>query len=187
MIPAQGGVSRLPMSDYSRANEFLQLLMKHQRQIYAFIQGMAPNRHDADDLFQETILLMWSRFDDFERGTSFTSWGVTVAKYTVFTARKRHARRHRQFSPEVLALLQEHSDRVFPHLDRRSSALRRCLDKLNERDSRLIRLRYEEEVPIKEIAEQSGRSLQSVYKRIARIHAVLLECIHRSLGGEEFA
>jgi RNA polymerase sigma-70 factor, ECF subfamily len=175
------------MSDYSRANEFLQLLMKHQRQIYAFIQGMVPNRPDADDLFQETILLMWSRFDDFERDTNFTSWGITVAKYTVFTARKRHARQHRQFSPEVQALLQRQSDHVFPHLDRRSSALRRCLDKLNEQDLELIRLRYEEERPIKEIAEQRGRSLQSVYKRLARIHTLLLNCIRRTLGREEFA
>jgi RNA polymerase sigma-70 factor (ECF subfamily) len=175
------------MSDYARANEFLQLLMAHQRQIYAFIQGMVPDRHDADDVFQETILLMWSRFDGFEQGTSFISWGVTVAKYTVFTTRKRYARHHRQFSPQVQALLQQQSDRVFPYLDRRSSALRQCLGKLNERDAELIRLRYEQETPIKEIAERSGRSLQSVYKRIARIHAVLVECIRRTLGGEEFA
>ena len=175
------------MSDYSRANEFLQLLMRHQRQIYAFIQGMVPNRPDADDLFQETILLMWSRFDGFEPGTSFTSWGITVAKYTVFTSRKRHARHSRQFSPDVQALLQQQSDRVFGHIDRRSSALRQCLDKLNERDSLLIRLRYEEEIPIKEIARQSGHSLQGVYKRIARIHAMLLECVRRTLGREEFA
>jgi RNA polymerase sigma-70 factor (ECF subfamily) len=175
------------MSNDSKANEFLQLMMKHQRQIYAFIQGMVPNRPDADDLFQETILLMWSRFDGFERGTNFTSWGVTMAKYTIFTARKRHARHHRQFSPEVQALLERQSDRVFPHFDRRSSALRRCLDKLSERDSELIRLRYEEERPIKEIAEQRGRSLQSVYKRMARIHTLLLDCIRRTLGREEFA
>jgi RNA polymerase sigma-70 factor (ECF subfamily) len=177
----------VPMSDYSRANEFLQLLIQHQRQIYAFIQGMVPNHSDADDLFQETILLMWSRFDGFEQGTSFTSWGITMAKYTVFTARKRYARRNRQFSPEVQALLQRQSDQVFPYLDQRSSALKQCLGRLSERDSELIRLRYEEEQPIKQIAEQRGRSLQSVYKRLARIHTLLLNCVRQKLGREEFA
>ncbi len=175
------------MSDDSRANEFLQLLMKHQRQIYAFIQGMVPNRPDADDLFQETILLMWSRFDTFERGSSFTSWGITVAKYMVFTARKRHARRHRQFSPQVQTLLLQQTERVFPDIDQRSSALKRCLDKLNERDAELIRQRYEQERPISQIAQQHGRSLQSVYKRLARIHTLLLNCVRHTLGREEFA
>jgi RNA polymerase sigma-70 factor, ECF subfamily len=175
------------MSDTSRANEFLQLLMRHQRQIYAFIQGMVPHPQDADDLFQETILLMWSRFDEFEPGTSFTSWGITIAKYMVFTARKRHARGQRQFSPEVQALLKQQSDAVFVQLDRRTSALKGCLGRLSADDSELIRLRYEHETPIKDIAQGKGQSLQSIYKRIARIHAALLECVRRTLRREEWA
>ncbi len=175
------------MTDSSKTNEFLQLLMAHQRQVYAFLRGMVPNRHDADDLFQETILLMWSRFDQFESGTNFAAWGIAMAKYTVLGARKKHARRNRQFSEGVQVLLQQQADLVFAQFDQRIQALQTCVHKLNERDAELIRLRYEEETAVKTIADQYGRSLQSVYKRIARIHAMLLRCVRQTLQQEEYA
>ena len=75
------------MTESSQTNEFLRLLMANQKRIYAFILATVPNRQDADDLFQETVLLMWSKFDDFQRGTSFVAWGITVAKYQILSVR----------------------------------------------------------------------------------------------------
>ena len=175
------------MDDSSKTNEFLRLLMSHQRQIYAFLLGMVPDRHDADDLFQETILLMWAKFDQFDRGTHFTAWGIAMAKYTVLAARKKHARRGRQFSETVQDLLQKQADQVFTRFDRRVDALKNCVGKLSDGDSELIRLRYEEEIAVRTIAAQRGHTLQSVYKRLARIHAMLLRCVQRALSREEFA
>lgn len=171
----------------SKTNEFLQLLMTHQRQIYAFLRGMVPDRHDADDLFQDTILMMWSRFDQFEQGTSFTAWGITVAKYTVLAARKHHARRGRQFSEAVEVLLQQQSDQMLEQFDHRVDAVKHCVKKLNARDYELVRLRYDEETSVSKIAAQRDCSQQSIYKRMARIHASLIECIRRTLSREEFA
>ena len=130
---------------------------------------------------------MWSKFDQFEPGTNFTSWGIAMAKYTALGARKKHARTNRQFSEGVQVLLQQQADLVFSQLDQRLLALQHCVDQLNERDSELIRLRYEEEVAVKTIASENGRSLQSVYKRIARIHAMLLRCVRQTLSREEYA
>ena len=61
--------------------------MANHKRIYAFILGMVANYQDAEDIFQQTILIMWSKFDRYERGTSFTSWGATVAKYEILNAR----------------------------------------------------------------------------------------------------
>jgi hypothetical protein len=43
------------MSDSSKTNEFLHLLMANQKRIYTFILALVPNHQDADDLFQETV------------------------------------------------------------------------------------------------------------------------------------
>jgi RNA polymerase sigma-70 factor (ECF subfamily) len=173
--------------DPSTANEFLELLLKNQRRIYAFILGMLPDHQEVDDLFQETVLLMWSRFDAYERGTSFASWAVTIAKYHIFSARKRRSKYMRQFSPAVQGLLQERADRYIQHLDDRVLALRNCLAKLDRSDHELIRMRYEQEIPVQSIADRMGRSMQGIYKRIARIHEMLLQCVRRTMRGEEFA
>ncbi len=175
------------MDEASKTNEFLRLLMANQKRIYAFILGMVPNHEDADDLFQETILVMWSKFDNFTRGTSFTAWGITVAKFQVLSARKRYSKRSLQFSQAAIELLQEEADPFVRQMDSRVQALRGCVRKLNQRDYELIQLRYENEIAIKTIAERMGRSVQSVYKRIAHIHDALLRCIRRAIGREGLA
>lgn len=148
---------------------------------------MIPNRDDADDIFQETVLVMWSKFDSFERGTSFTAWGIKIAKYKILQAHRRTARRSFQFSQAALQSLQNKSDHFVKHIERRMQALRKCIRKLNKRNYELIQMRYENELTIKSIAKRLGRSVQSIYKRMARINDSLIRCIRRTLTMEELA
>ena len=111
------------MTESSKTNEFLRLLMANQKRIYAFILATVPNRQDADDLFQETVLLMWSKFDDFQRGTSFVAWGITVAKYQILSVRKRHSVRSLRFRAMALELLHSESGPFLEQIDGRTQAL----------------------------------------------------------------
>ena len=167
------------MSEVSKTNEFLRLLIVNQKRIYAFILGLVPNHQDAEDLFQQTVLVMWSKFDSFNKGTSFTAWGISV--------RKQYSRTEKQFSQAALELLQDESDHFLEQIDSWMAALRRCVRQLNQRDYELIKMRYEDEITIKTIAARVGRSVQSVYKRIARIHDALLQCVRRILAMEGLA
>lgn len=175
------------MTELPDTNEFLRLLMANQKRIYAFILAMVPNHGDAEDLFQETVLQMWSKFGGFTRGTNFAAWGIAVAKYQILSARKRHSTRRLRFSRVAQELLQADSADFVDQIDIRMQALRGCIRKLRQADYELIRMRYEDEVAIKAIAERMGRSVQSVYKRMARVHDALLRCIRRAIGREEFA
>ncbi len=175
------------MSDSSKTNEFLRLLMANQKRIYAFILALVPNHQDADDLFQETVLLMWSRFDSFTSGTSFVAWGCTIARYQILSVRKRHSVRSTRFSEAAMELLYRESGQFVEQIDSRIQALRVCIGKLAQSDHELICMRYRDEASIKSIAEQMGRSIQSVYKRMTRIHDALLRCVRRAVSREEFA
>jgi RNA polymerase sigma-70 factor (ECF subfamily) len=175
------------MNEASKTNEFLRLIMANQKRIYAFILGMVPNHQDAEDLFQQTVLVMWSKFDSFNRGTSFTAWGITIAKYQILSVRKQYSRTEKQFSQAALELLQNESDYFLEQIDSWMAALRECVRKLNQRDYELIRMRYEDEIAMASIAARIGRTVQSVYKRIARIHDALLRCVRRTLAMEGLA
>ena len=39
--------------------EFVRLLLRHERRIYAFIRSLLPNRDDAEDVLQETSIVLW--------------------------------------------------------------------------------------------------------------------------------
>lgn len=175
------------MTESSNVNEFLRLIMAHQKPIYALILGMIPNRDDAEDIFQETVLVMWSKFDSFEKGTSFTAWGIKIAKYKIYQAHRRNARNNFRFSQAAFQSLQNKSDHFVKNIERRMQALRKCVRKLSKRDYELIQMRYENELSIKIIAERLGRSVQSIYKRMARINDSLIRCIRRMLAMEEIA
>ena len=66
-------------------------------------------------------------------------------------------------------------------LDERLNALRRCRRKLNEQSRFLVEMRYDQGVSFARIAERTGRSIQSIYKRMSRIQSTLLRCIEQTL------
>ena len=59
----------------NKDTQFLDLLMRNQKRIYNFILLLVPNYSDADDLMQETVSVMWSKFDSYEPGYSFYGLG----------------------------------------------------------------------------------------------------------------
>lgn len=71
---------------------YLRLWTQHQRQVFAYIYTLIPNRADAEDLLQDTGVTLWERFDDFEIGTDFVSWAFQVAYWKIRNARRKYAK-----------------------------------------------------------------------------------------------
>jgi RNA polymerase sigma-70 factor (ECF subfamily) len=170
---------------YSQDGGFLRLFMADERRIYNFILSLVGNYNDADDLMQETAVVMLNRFDEFEPGSNFAAWGMRVARYKIMNFRKRQGNKLRLFSSETFEKILAHSEAVIERDDDRMRALQNCLLKLNEGDRRLISMRYERETTTKEVAERIGRSVEGLYQTLARIHRLLLQCIHRTLAAWE--
>ena len=171
----------------SKVNDFLRLLMANQRPILAFILGLVPNREDARDIFQETVLVMWAKFDSFEEGSNFVGWGITIARYKVLQAHRHRSKYGLQLSPAALEAVEDKAERYIRHVDKRIEALQSCIRKLDPKDYDLIRMRHEDEMDVQTIAEGFNRSVQSVYKRFSRIYQALMECIRRTLDQEKLA
>jgi len=62
-------------------------------------------------------------------------------------------------------------------LDIRHNALSRCLHKLNERDRRMVLVRYESGHNVKAAAQACGRTIQGAYKALNRIRKTLHDCV----------
>ncbi len=173
------------VNSLSPTEQFLRLLLPNQKRIYAYILTLVPHWSDADDIMQETTTAMWRKFDEFERGTDFVAWGVSIARYEVLRFRRKQGANRLQFSDDLLNMIAQQVEAAANQADERLDALNECLEKLPERDRKLIRLRYESDVTIRTVAERVGRPVQGMYKAMARIHDALLQCIRRSLAAEE--
>src|SRR5437660_7627133 len=119
------------------------LITRHQRQIFSYIYVLVPNRSDAEDLLQETSLVICEKFHEFREGTDFVAWACQIAYWRVRYSRQKFARSKVVFDQEILDVVAKTATQLAPVLDARHEALAICLHKLNPRDRDLIITRYE--------------------------------------------
>ena len=168
---------RAPSSAEDRHGLFLRLYTKHQHRILAYIFTLVPHRADAEDLLQDTAVLLWEKFDQFEPGTDFVAWACRVAFLKVSNHRKRFARSKLVFSDDLLHVVAERTLELTTDLDQRRVALRECLKRLDDRDRRMLTARYEPQGSVKLAAGVSGRTLPTTYKALYRIRKALFDCV----------
>ncbi len=174
----------MAVNQAQQTEEFLSLYNRRQRQIYAYIRVLLPNRDDAEEVFQETCIAFWRAFEDFEPGTDFTAWARQVARNRVLAFCKQRRRDRHVFHDEVVQTIADDVPVQPELLDARRTALAQCLKKLRPRDRQLIEQRYQQKTTTVELAERVGRPLNTVYKALGRIRRTLLVCIERTIATE---
>ena len=84
--------------------DFAGRLRSHQVQIFGYIYSLVRNFDDDDDLFQQTSLAMWNKYDKYDPGRSFVAWACVVARFEVSNfVRARSRQRPLQRRPEPAA------------------------------------------------------------------------------------
>ena len=157
------------------------LMTQHRRRIFAYIYTLVPDRHDAEDLLQETSLVICEKFHEFQPGTDFVAWASQIAWWRIRNARQRFARSKIIFDQEVLDAVAQTAASMAGEWDARHEALEHCLCRLPSRDRDLVLTRYEPGGTVEEAARKSGRSLEAAYKALGRIRKLLLDCVTHQL------
>lgn len=175
-------VAQEPPSD-----EFVQLFTRHQRRVYLHILAQVPNPVEAEEILQETNVVIWNKYRQFEAGTNFFAWAARIASYEVMKHRDRRRRDRLSFSSELVAQIAAESLESADTLGQRRQALMHCLGKLSPRDRDLVQQRYAPGQSGKDLAERVGRPANSVYQSLSRIRRALFECVNRRLTEEASA
>jgi RNA polymerase sigma-70 factor (ECF subfamily) len=171
----------------SRKSRFEDDLRRHQTQIFGFIYSLVRNFDDADDLFQQTSLVLWRKYDRYDATKSFVAWACGVARLEVADFVRRSNRRRRHFGgslSELLIDVHAEFEAEYEHIEERQGVLAACMKKLRQRDQELIQACYGGSARVPEVARAWGRSIQSVHNSLSRIRRTLLECVRRTMGKE---
>lgn len=166
-------------------NRFFSHFMRDHHKIYAFVLVMVHRHHDADDLMQETAIILWQKFSEYDEEKSFTAWGIGIARNVIRRYRDAQGRDGRRFRASVYEALERHADIQLDQFDAKMDALRDCVGKLTATDQDLVDQRYEQKLSVKTIAAKVHRSVRGLYQTYARIHALLEDCISRRLSLQE--
>jgi RNA polymerase sigma-70 factor (ECF subfamily) len=165
---------------------FLRLFLQNERRLYAYILTLLPNRADADDVLQEASLVLWDKFDERDPPADFAAWGCRIAYFKVLDFYKKSQRSRVRFSQALLERVAETAaeQAATLQLDERREALTACIEKLSPRDRDLLARRLAQGATTRSTAAQVGRSVEAVYKALAKIRQALFDCVTRTLAEE---
>jgi RNA polymerase sigma-70 factor (ECF subfamily) len=167
-----------------RTTDFLELLTAYERALSLYVHSLVPRDSAAEDILQQTKLLLWKHFDDFEMGTNFLAWARKTAFHQILTHRRQKKREHLPLDEVSLEALGASVSELAGEIPQRHDALRHCLAKLPTEHRQLIMLRYFEDLEIEQVAERVKRTEAAVYRALSRVRMSLMECVQQQIAAE---
>lgn len=159
---------------------FLKLFAHHENDLRTFIRSLLPTWHDADEVLQQSALVIWRKFDQFDasaEGSAFMKWACVIARFEALAYRRKMARDRLVFREDILDLMAEEGTEEIDSRQAEYEALESCLAKMPEKHRKLLTLAYTPGVKVKELAEQAGSTSAAFYMRLNRLRKDLMHCI----------
>jgi RNA polymerase sigma-70 factor, ECF subfamily len=158
-------------------NRVVQLIANSQHGLFLYICGLLFSRELAEDVLQETNLVLWEKRAEYRSDTNFYAWACQIAFYKVCKARDEQRRKVPAFSDLFLQQLAPPLQAMTEARSQAQDYLEECLGILADRDRDLLGRRYEDGATTKSIADELGQSVRTVNRSLARIHEALFDCI----------
>jgi len=170
-------------SDHHSPADTIRQISQHQAALLAYILTLHPDRSEAQDILQETNVVLWQKLGEFREGTNFKAWAFRIA-YLQTLAHFKRARRGNWlgFSSELVETLASEAEPLLTEFEHRHTALRGCLEKLPEKDSEIVRAHYENERPLADVSTEVGRSVGALKQVLFRVRRTLRACIELQLA-----
>jgi len=162
--------------------KIVDLIARHQTRLYGYIVSLLYRSQDAQDVLQETNLILWKKRTMAPGEKDFGSWACTIALYQVLTYRKRNQRSRLYFSEDLINDIAAVAA-IKPGLaGEKQQALQHCMKKLPRENQTLLKRRYITQMSVIEIADEMERSTKAVSQSLYRIRKKLVDCVETRLN-----
>jgi RNA polymerase sigma-70 factor (ECF subfamily) len=160
---------------------FTRLWTSHQSSVANYVHALVRDRSAAEDVLQETALLIFRRFEEYDAMRPFVAWALGIARCKVMGLRRDAARSRLVFDEEALLRFTESWAEQSVGQSERGAALENCIDKLADHARRVVRLRYFDDLTADQIAAKTGGSGPVIRVTLQRIREQLRDCVERQI------
>lgn len=171
--------------DEKRLERYVACVIQTQRSLYAFILAQLPSISEAEDVLQETNVVLWAKRGQFSAAENLRAMIFRVARLQVLAHRKRRQWDKSGFDESLIEQLAAEACKRSDVLEEKRRAMASCLQKLRPQDRQMISDRYTYGLSGKELAERLGRTVDSVFHSLHRIRTSLVHCVKRVLPAAE--
>jgi RNA polymerase sigma-70 factor (ECF subfamily) len=160
---------------------YVTLLTSEQLGLLYYITMLLGDPHAAENVLQETNLVLWRKSHEYRPGTNFSAWAHKIAYWqTLAYVRDRNRDRH-VFNEVLISQLANRDTELTVNPESRV-ALRDCLQQAKGNQLEMLRFRYELGLNAATIANRIGRTEIAVRAALARIRRTLQKCIESKLS-----
>jgi len=163
---------------------FVELMTRYQGHLYGYALSLTADPEAANDLLQETNVVLWENWREFEIGTNFKSWSFRVAHFQFMAQRQRRFRDRLCFGDDLVAVIAVEAKDLDETYEQRVASLAICLKLLKPRWHEIVRLRYSEGFAVQRIATEIGLSANAISQLLFRARRSLIECVKREQAKE---
>ncbi|WP_197440048.1 sigma-70 family RNA polymerase sigma factor [Calycomorphotria hydatis] len=165
--------------------DFLSYFDEVRTDLRSYVGALVLHTSDADDLFQELSLTLWSKFDEFDQEQSFLNWSRTFA----FNAarnywRKRKRQRRGYIDSEFLKQLSSTYKRQSEYLELRYDFTMQCIGELPPKDQEILRSFHESRVPVAQLAKLFKKPVGTICSQLSRLRERIRRCVEGKLDGQ---
>lgn len=169
-----------PQED-ARYEVFVKKFAHFEADVRRFVRSLLPNWTDADEVVQQTAIVMWRKFDQYDPETHFMKWACVIARFEALAYRRKMARDRLVFREDILELMADEGGEEIDQRDAEHTALESCMKDLPEKSRHMLTLAYTQGVKVKELAEAAGSSAEAFYMRLNRLRRQLMTCVESKL------
>lgn len=162
---------------------FAALVHENADMLLTFIRATIQDPSTVDDIFQETMLIAWRRFSDYDPTKPLAKWLRGIARKLILAHFSRLQKHPVLCSEDILDILEDRLSHIGRQVGDtwadKVSALDICLQQLPEPMSKCIKLFYQDDQKTQEIALVVNATREVVKKRLQRARSLIVDCLRR--------
>ena len=165
-----------------RYEAYIQRFTHSEPDLRRFIRSLLPTWTDADEVLQQTAIVAWRKFEQYDLETNFMKWACVIARFEALAYRRKMARDRLVFREDVFDLMADEGEEELDVRREEHSALEDCLAAMPEKQRQFVTLAYTPGVKVKEMAEEAGTSAAAFYMRLKRLRHQLMGCVENKIS-----
>ena len=152
-----------------KKKRFFGLYNQTQIRLSSYLLAIVHNKTDAEDIMQETAIVLWDKFDEYRPGTNFGAWAINIANKKALEFMRKNKKSKLFFEEGFYESITHHACEDLTDDADRMEALQHCLDKVAGNGKKLLMMRYKKTIPVKRIAQMTGRSVNGLYQSFSKM------------------
>lgn len=174
------------MNESVQIENLMRQFYGNQGKLRGYVFSATRDYHATEDILQEIAIVVAKKASTYDPERPALPWFMGIARNQIQRFYRTKGKESINVSFDVIEeCLPMFASYENEKISDRQVALKKCVDKLPEKQRRIMQMRYVEELDCSQISKMIGRSVQGIYGLLKRMKTGLRKCVEFQLQQPE--